>query len=298
MSNNNQQQSSIKETDRFMVNINTTHWISGTNRYRLNFANTLDLRGKRAQLSMYQYGIYNSTYNISSKLDNNIYQIKWVDGTIYNITLPDGYYDFNALNLNIQYNMVKNKLYLQNSKNASQVLYYISVASNTVQYASEININYVPNTLPTNYSIPAGATWSMPSVNTYPQLILSAGLQKIFGFTQQTSFPPSQTVPAIPVNVGFVSNTYPVLSPIFTYMLTCNMISSNVSTVPTLFYQVPLTKSFGSLISETVSQANGLTINPSIYNFIEITLLDQEYNTLSLIDPELTISLVIEITNE
>jgi hypothetical protein len=56
-----------------------------------------------------------------------------------------------------------------------------------------------------------------------------------------------------------------------------------------------LTKSFGSLISETVIDQTGLSINSSIYNFIEITLLDQDYNTLSLIDPELTISVVIEV---
>ncbi len=293
MSNN--QNSTITETERVMVNINTTNWVTGTNRYRLNFSSPLDLRGKKASLSMYQYGIYNSTYNISSKLGNNTYQIKWTNGTTYNVTMADGYYDFNAINLNIQYNLVRNKLYLENINNPSQVLYYISVSANSIQYASEINISFVPSTMPTGFQIPSGATWTLPTSNRYPQLILSTGLRKLFGFTTQTTFPTSQTVPATPVNAGFISNGYPVLSPVFTYLLTCNMVSSNVSPVPTLFYQVPLTKSFGSLISETVAQTNGITVNPSIYNFIEITLLDQEYNTLSLIDPELTISLVIEI---
>jgi hypothetical protein len=292
MSNN--QTSTITETERLMVNINTTNWVTGTNRYRLNFSSPVDLRGKKASLSMYQYGIYNSTYNISSKLGNNTYQIRWVNGILYNITLPDGYYDFNALNLNIQYNLIRNKLYFENINNPSQVLYYISVSANSIQYASEININFVPSVIPTGFQLPSGATW-LQTTNKYPQLILSPGLRKLFGFTSQTSFPTSQTVPATAVNVAFTSNTYPVLSPVFTYLLTCNMVSSNVSPVPTLFYQVPLTKSFGSLISETVAQTNGITINPSIYNFIEITLLDQEYNSLSLIDPELTISLVIEI---
>lgn len=294
MSNNNSQLSKTT-VDRFMVNLNTTHWVTGTNRYRLNFSSPLDLRGKKASLCMYQYGIYNSTYNISSKLGNNTYQIKWVDGTVYNCTMPDGYYDFSAINLNIQYNLVKNKLYLQNTTNASQVLYYISVSANTIQYASEININYLPSTLPTGYSIPTGATWTLPVSAMYPQLILSSGLRKLFGFKEQTSFPLSQSAGSTPVNVGFISDTFPILSPIFTYMLTCNMISSNVSPVPTLFYQIPLTKSFGSLISETVIDQTGLSINSSIYNFIEITLLDQDYNTLSLIDPELTISVVIEV---
>ncbi len=294
MSNNNSQ---IAKTniDRFMVNINTTHWVTGTNRYRLNFSSPLDLRGKKASLCMYQYGIYNSTYNISSKLGNNTYQIKWTNGTVYDCVMPDGYYSFSDINLNIQYNLVKNKLYLQNTTNASQVLYYISVSTNTIQYASQIDINYVPTTLPTGFQIPTGATWTMPASNTYPQLILNTGLRKLFGFKTQTSFPVSQSAGSTPVNVGFISDTFPILSPIFTYMLTCNMISSNVSPVPTLFYQIPLTKGFGSLISETVIDQTGLSINSSIYNFIEITLLDQDYNTLSLIDPELTISVVIEI---
>jgi hypothetical protein len=293
MSNN--QTSTITETERLMVNINTTNWVTGTNRYRLNFSSPVDLRGKKASLSMYQYGIYNSTYNISSKLGNNTYQIRWINGTTYNITMPDGYYDFNALNLNIQFNLIRNKLYFENINNPSQVLYYISVSANSIQYASEINISFVPSVIPTGFQLPSGATWTVQATNRYPQLILSPGLRKLFGFTSQTSFPTSQTVPTPAVNVAFTSNTYPVLSPVFTYLLTCNMVSSNVSPVPTLFYQVPLTKSFGSLISETVAQTNGITINPSIYNFIEITLLDQEYNSLRLIDPELTISLVIEV---
>ena len=293
MSNN--QNSTITTVERLKININTTNWIPGTNRYRLNFSSPFDLRGKTASLCMDQYGIYNSTYNISSKLGNNTYTIKWVNGAFYNITMPDGYYDFNAINLNIQYNLIRNKLYLENINNTSQVLYYISVNANSIQYASEINISYVPSVMPTGFQIPTGANWTLQTTNKYPQLILSEGLRKLFGFKTQLTFPASQTVPATPVNAGFISNGYPVLSPVFTYMLTCNMVSSNVSPVPTLFYQIPLTKSFGSLISETVSQSNGVTINPTIYNFIEITLLDQEYNTLNLIDPEVTISLIIEI---
>lgn len=293
--NNAPQQVPQKMVDRFMVNINTTHWIPGTNRYRLTFNSPLDLRGKTAHLCMYQYGVYNSTYNISSKLQNNTYSIKWIDGTIVNCVLADGYYDFNSLNLNIQYNLVKNKMYLQSSTNASQVLYYISVSANAIQYAGDININYIPTSLPTGYQIPVGATWTLPAVNTYPQLILSDGLRKLFGFKAQNTFPLTQAVPTPAVNAGFTSDTYPILSPVFTYLLTCNLVTSIVSSVPTLFYQIPLTKGFGSLISETISQNNGLTINPSIYNFIEITLLDQDYNSLMLIDPELTISLVLEI---
>lgn len=293
MSNN--QNSTITTVERLKITLNTTNWIPGTNKYRLNFASPFDLRGKRASLCMDQYSIYNSTYNISSAFGNNTYQIKWTNGTTYNITMPDGYYSFADINSNIQYNLIKNKLYLENINNPSQVLYYINVNANSIQYASEINISYVPSVMPTGFQLPTGATWTLPTSNKYPQLILSAGLRKLFGFTTQLSFPASQTVPATPVNAGFISNGYPVITPIFNYILTCNMINSNVNTIPNLFYQISLNKPFGGLIEATPSQSNGVTINPTIYNFIEITLLDQDYNTLKLIDPEITVSLVIEI---
>ncbi len=283
-----------KNRATYQITINTTNYISGTNRYRLNFPSPIDFTSNNAKLGVYQYSVYNSTYNISSKYNNNTYSIKWIDGTVYSYTIPDGYYDFTALNQTLQYDMAKDKLYLQNTTTSNQVLYFISCYSNSVQYASQIDILYVPSTGITGYTIPSGATWTYPAQATYPQLILSDGLRKLFGFETQTQFPTSQTVPTPNQNVSFVSDTYPVLSPIFCYMLGCNFIQSPINTVPNVFYQIPLSNSFGGLVKESTAGSAMLTVHPSKYQYIEITTYDQFLNPLVLLDPEITITLILE----
>ena len=145
------------------------------------------------------------------------------------------------------------------------------------------------------YTYPSSAGWTLPANNTYPQLILSSGLKTLFGFSSQTTFPLSQTVPSTAVNVSYISDTYPIISPTFCYILTCNLIESKLSIVPNLFFQIPLAAGFGSLISQTLPSSNGLTVIPTIFNYIEITTLDQNYNTLILKDPEASFSLILEV---
>ena len=306
-----------------MVNLTTANWISGTNKYRYSFVQPLDFRNKKAKLMMYQYSVYNSTYNISKALGNNTYSIKWINGNTYNFTIPDGFYTFSDLNTNLQFNMAKNYLYLQSTSNASQVLYFIAFSANTVLYKAQIDVNYVPKTMPSGYSYPINmpvGQWTIQSSEKYPQIILSKGLQTLFGFSSQNTFPLSQTAvvnnginvgtdsdgnpltgstPYV-VNQSFLSDTYPVLSPTFSYLLTCNLVDSGkISNIPTLFFQIPITSSYGKLISATVgNNGTGVSINPTVYNFLELSILDNNYNSIVFNDPELVISLLIQFENE
>jgi hypothetical protein len=281
-----------KQTQCYQITLNTTNYLAGTNKYRLNFPSPIDFSNNNARLSMYQYSVYNSTYNISSSLGNNTYSIVWVNGTTYNFTIPNGYYDFNGLNQIFQYNMAQNYLYLQSTSNSSQVMYFIDCLPNITAYAAEIDILYVPTTLPSGYQIPSGASWSLPATATYPQLVLSPNLQTIFGFPNQNTFPVSTTAsPAI--NLSFLSTTYPVLSPVFCYCVATNLINSPFNVVPGMFFQIPLTAGFGELIEATLPNSIAMTIAPGRYQYIEFQLYDQNMNPLILIDPEITISVLI-----
>ena len=73
------------------------------------------------------------------------------------------------------------------------------------------------------------------------------------------------------------------------------MVESKLSLIPNIFFQVPLTAEFGKMISSTTPSLTGLSVIPTIFNYIEISILDQNYNSLVLKDPELTISLILEI---
>ena len=285
-------------SENLIISLNTTNWIAGTNKYKYQFAQPLDLRGKKAELFVHQYGIYNCTFNISSKLKNNTYSVKWINGVTYNYTIQDGYYSFDQLNSVFKYNMINDKMYLQSATDDTKQLFYIACLANKTAYTAEININFFPSTLPENYIKAKNATWNMPSVNTYPQLILSTGLRRLFGFTSQTTFPASQTVSTPAKNLTFLSNTYPILSPIFNYTILCNMVNSRVSQVPTHLYSIPLTAEFGFLIKNEGVSMHGVSVMPIVYNFIEIQFVDQEYNVIDLRDPEISLTFILRIEDD
>ncbi|KAJ1436705.1 hypothetical protein B484DRAFT_302063, partial [Ochromonadaceae sp. CCMP2298] len=143
--------------------LSTNNWIPGTNRYRYNFAQPLDLRKSDASISLFQYSVFNSTFNISESLNNNKFTISWpqlinrgtskdvtvkgsgnnIVGTI-DVTIDNGYYSIEELNVYLQFVCLKYRLYLQASNNASKIMYFLSFSENAIRYASQLNVNYLP----------------------------------------------------------------------------------------------------------------------------------------------------------
>lgn len=276
--------------------INTSNYVSG-NTYRYTFPTPIDFSTNKCKVGLSQYSMYNSTYNISSALGNNTYTIKWIDGTVQTFIIPDGYYSFDDINQNINYNCTINGWYLQNNTNSAENMYFITVSANSIQYKSQINIYYVPSTLPSGYS--NAGKWSLPSSNTYPQLILCTGLLSLFGFQSQTNFPaPSVSLSNATQNLIYLSDNYPVLSPVFCYVLGCNLINNSFVPVPFVFYQIPLTVSFGSILQDSPSNFHLIDVESGKYRYIEIYIYDQNLNPVTLVDPEISLNLILQFEIE
>jgi len=283
-----------KTVKRQLININTSNYVSG-NKYSYKFPTPVKFQN--CSVSLYQFNMYNSTYNISAALGNNTYSINWL-GTTYSFTISDGYYDISQLNSAFQYNMLSNNLYVTNSTTSTYV-YFFDVQTNSIQYKTQLDIYYIPTSSEATtlgYTLPSGATWAFPTTATYPQITLCSGLCTLLGITNQSNnqFPTSTNASSL-TNLSFLSNTYPVLSPVFAYVITCNLINSDFCVVPTILHQVPLNVSYGNLITLTNIPAGNLTVRDSVYTSIDITILDQNYNTLYFQDPELILSLLIEM---
>ncbi len=282
---------------RQLLNINTSHYVGG-NKYSYKFPTPVKF--SNCSLSLYQFSIYNSTYNISTALGNNTWSINWL-GTNYNFTIADGYYDISQLNTAFQFDMVANKLYVESSSN-SQYTYFFDVQVNSIQYKSQLDIFYIPTAAQAStlgYSLPSGASWSFPSTDTYPQITLCSGLCSILGITNQSNNQfPTSTNASSQSNLAFLSNTYPVLSPTFAYVITCNLLDSNFSVVPNILHQVPLNVSYGNLITLTNIPQGDLTVRDSVYNSVEISLLNQNYIPLQFSDPELVLSLILTMNSD
>lgn len=173
-------------------------------------------------------------------------------------------------------------------------MYFFSVTSNLIRYTNQIDVLYVPSSMPSGYMYPNGANWSLPTQKKkILSFILSPGLMKLFGFKSQSLFPPSQTVTTIK-NIGFLSDTYLVLSQEFAYTLGCNWVNSPFSEDPQTFYTILLKEAIGKLLEAEVSDSSMITVFPRPYTTLDIYTMDRDLNPMILIDPEISITSVLE----
>ena len=274
---------------RDLIILNTTNY-QGTNRYSYKFPSAVTM--KDAKVSLYSLSMYNSTYNITSQLQNNTFSIDFL-GVTYNFTIPDGYYSIPDLNFYFQQQMLLNYLYVTINNGGNNV-FFVELTVNTVRYKAQLNVYYVPNTVNSanlGYTKPSQATWTNPTVNTTPRVVLCAGLKTLLGFSDDQAFYPLTTQST---NYTKISDLYPILSPIFNYIMTCNLCDSKFNNVPDILCQIPINEKFGNLISMNNSQSQQINIRDGNYNNIIIQLWDQNYNMLQMQDPELIVTLLID----
>jgi hypothetical protein len=285
--------------------INSSNYVNGSNNmYKYTFPVNGGVKfNSKCKVGLSQIAMFNSSFNISSSLNNNTFSIVWyanygsgITSQTFNITIPDGYYSNSDLNYYLQSQMIANKLYLINS--SGQYVYFISIEQNTTKYAIQINIGVLPTltTITTlNYTYPVSCPWLVQSTVKSPQLIINSGLQTFFGITSRNTFPLSSELSSITSNVSYVSDTCPIVNPINSYILTCNLVSSYFSIPDNIFYSVPLTSGFGSLITINNSAIIYNSIREGIYNNIIIQFYDQNLATLQFVDKEIVLILSIDI---
>jgi hypothetical protein len=285
--------------------INSSNYVSGSNNmYKYTFPVNGGVKfSKTSKVGLSQIAIFNSSYNISSSLANNTLSIVWyanygagVTSQTFNITIPDGYYSNSDLNYYLQSQMIANNLYLINA--SGQNVYFISIEQNSTKYALQINIGVLPTTTTIttlSYTYPIGCPWAVQSTVKCPQLNINSGLQIFFGITSRSSFPLSSELSGITSNVSYISDTCPIVNPINSYILTCNLISSYFSLPDNIFYSVPLTSGFGSLITINNSSIIYNSVREGIYNNIVIQLYDQNLSTLQFVDKEIVIILSLDL---
>lgn len=276
---------------RDLITLNSTNYRGG-NTYSMRFPSAVRFK-KGSTVSLYSFSMYNSTFNISeSQYQNSKIQFKWFDGTIYTFTIPDGYYSVNDLNIWLQSQFILNNLYCTNSAGSS-FIYFAQFQTNAIRYKNEIDIYYVPsasNASSFGYVKPASATWSFPVVNTLVQLTINQNLKQYFGMKTRTIFGNETTVQ----NYQYLSDGTPIISPVFSYIITANILGSSFNQVPTVMAQFPISASFGNLINVQSTMDSKITIKEGLYNELIVQLWDQDFKPLVFQDPEMTLFLIIE----
>ena len=261
------------------------------------------------QIALATLQMYYSTFNITSANGNNTYQYVWVDGTIVNVLMPDGFYTLDDINNFLQFTMIGNGHYLVSGSN---FVYLLNWITNPTYYTIELQVFPIDTTIATanTWTLPASPTWALPTAQAISPMIniLNNNFTKVVGF--QTGYypqgpptysqavisgtPPAQIqTPSFLTQQAYQSTTAPQITPLSSYVLTCNLINNNYSVPNNLLYSFSPQGVFGSQFTIQPNFPAYINVNPGQYQFITLKLLDQNLLPIAIQDPNFVIQLII-----
>lgn len=258
------------------------------------------------EIAIQNISMYYAWENINaSPLANNTFSYDWVSGgttTTYSITIPSGLYEVADLNYYLQYEFIRNGTYLING--AGKNVYYAEFLINAQQYAVQINTFPVPTTLPSGFSVPVAdpasgsAGWvGFPTTTFNPSLSIPANFNKVLGFTTPTPFITGLNS-GVGTNLSFVSNTAPQVQPNSSIYLSLSNIANKYAIPNSIIYSLSPSVRFGSQINEYPPQFAWNKLLSGTYNELRLQFLGIDFSPLTILDPNMTIVLVIRDTKD
>jgi hypothetical protein len=270
--------------------INSSNYVQNSgNKYVYNFPQT-SYFSAGSGIGVSNISIYNSIQNITQKRGNNVVTLNWL-GTNYTFIFPDGYYSVSDINFFLQQQCILNGLYVTANSGADNV-YFFELVVNSIRYSTSLNFYAIPTDAQATslgYTKPANATWTYPVSPQTPSLSFGQPFGNLIGFTFGTYPPTVQST-----NVQYLSTSTPVISPVDSLILTCNLINSKYSVPNNILFTVPITTAIGTIIQVGISSIVFNDILPQNFSTLEITIFDQLFNPVVLLDKELTLTLVIQ----
>jgi hypothetical protein len=280
--------------------LNTSNIVSNSGNSRLSYRFNENLQLKHGdKIALASLSIFNCWFNIDSeKYNNNIFSYKWfnISGVLnvtVNVIIPSGYYDLVSLQLFLESEMYKNGHYLQNIITGLNE-YYVTFIPNSIQYAIQLYCNPVTNTLldgVAKYIKPSGL-WSLPTVKTCPQIIISNmnNFYKFIGFSPGT-YPPT---PITNRAYTELSAFCPQISPVSGVLLKCDLVKNDIMNPSDVLFQFSNGGiSFGSLITLQPPSLLYIDVNPGYCQDIRIEMVDQNLQSIVFRDPSMIFMLSI-----
>lgn len=276
--------------------LNSSNIVPNTNNSRLRYTFPNPQAFDDSMIGVHNVQMYYSWFNINDRLYNNHqFQYRWWNSqgnlASFTVTIPNGYYNVNSINLFLQNEMVRNNHFLTDA--AGKRLFYIEFVENPTYYAIQVNLSPMfarSVTLPSGWTQPS--TWLRPTSQSTPAItILSIG-----NFKDLIGFNPG-SYPATAQSTLFQkrSDYTPQISPISSLLVRCNL-ARNTNALPddVIFNLSQGFTSFGGLINEKPNEIYFSSMSNGIFPSIEITLCDQNFNPVEIIDKNILITLIIK----
>lgn len=280
----------------FNVLINSTNVASANNNiYNYQFKTGSVEIPENSEAMITSFQIPYSWYNITSKYGNNTFKFYWPSAattyTAYTITIPDGFYTQKTFDAYMQSWMVENKLYLIDA--SGNYFYYFSWLANSTAYANQLILKVVPTAIPAGYTQPSGFP-AYPTTARTPYIeILNNNFTKYSGLSVGT-------YPATPVsqitNYNVLSNV-PNTTPVNSLVLRCSLVNNGTSNASDIIDAFSIGSSAISTFGSNLSWQNGIekfvNVSSGRFNNITVSIVDQNLNTIDILDNNILISLLI-----
>jgi hypothetical protein len=289
----------------------------GNNQLAYQFPNSVSFPNH--EIAVQNISMYYSWVNINATtLKNNIFYYLWNVGSVstpFAVVIPDGLYEISTINKYLQFIMIQNGHYAQDNTNSVNV-YFAEFLVNTQSYGVQINCFPIPSTFLVSASTTftyLGVSYTTPSNWTNPGTIFTptvtmcnpvslvyTNFYKVVGFPALWSsfntngLPPyTYTVNSSTVATSQNSTTAPNVQPNPTLFFAISNIDNKYSNPSTIVYQINADVGFGQLISITPPQFAFNKLLPGTYNGLRLSILGTNLSPIEILDPAMTITLVI-----
>jgi hypothetical protein len=290
--------------------LNKSHIINlgnGNNHLRYELPRSITFT-EEDTVALSNLNIYFSWFNISAKNNNNFFQYKWFNNVngdvddIHDITIVDGFYSIAILNEYIL-SVMASRGHMLETINGSNFIYFFELRSNSTYYATSIKISSLSDQYdfndgndvrPITDVVKNPSTWVLPTTFQAPEIIISSNnnFGSLLGFTGTISIDTSSDLTNR--SETFLNTSVPNMMPSSSYILTCNLVSNEMSIPDNVFYSftIPQNVGFGDIISPTLDLVHS-KIKNGVYNHIEVRVYDQNFVPLQIRDPDMLLNLAI-----
>ena len=287
--------------------LNSSNIVEGTNNSVLSYefagGNVNLKKGQKVALASLQ--MYYSTFNITQANRNNTFSYVWVDGTTNVVLVPDGFYEISTLNNYLHFVMVQNGHYLVST--TGDFVYLMTLGINPTLYSVELNCFGISVAVAAAnvWVLPAAPTWVLPTHFIVPELVVppsaTSNFGLVIGFAPGT-FPnaviagalPAQTqTPAFTTDQQFLSTIVPQVSPLSSFILTCNLINNNYAVPNNLIYSFAPQGTIGQQFTVAPNQYVFIDVLEAQYSRFQVSFIDQNFRPVAIQDPNMIIQLII-----
>jgi hypothetical protein len=243
--------------------------------FRFDFNAPISLADK--EIALVSTSIYYSWRNITE--DNNVLTYTWVDGNVYTITLPIGFYEISDITAYCQYVWRNNGHYLQK---VDKYIYYMDIVVNPTNYSCDIITYPVPSSLPSGFTNPSGNFVFSSVNNTHPIVKLVSKINEILGFDEMFSTSLNNTSS---VSTVYSSSNAPNINPNSSLTVICDECHNEFFNLGVLYNIVP-TVGIGSLFVDRPSHPVYLPLKSGVFNSLTFRLVNSNtMKPMNILDP-------------